>query len=206
MNTKKIYFSFYWLINRICCVLPIFFWLFLIFGFEEPKMALMTITAAMLHELGHIGYMFLFLRQKPSIRGVMNGMKLRSASSLSYDEEIGLYLSGAMVNLFLFVTFSFAAPILKVDSWTFALINLATAFSNLLPIEGYDGYGTLMAIIRKKHECQPIEKALSRLSSALIFIFCIISLYFIDRQSGGYWIFAVFFVSMIKCIKKALGE
>ena len=41
-------------------------------------------------------------KQKPNIRGVLNGMKLRSVSTLSYDEEIGLYLSGISVNLFLF--------------------------------------------------------------------------------------------------------
>lgn len=206
MNTKKVCSALFRMINKACAVLPVFFWMFLIFGFEEPDMAIMTIAAALLHELGHIGYIFLFFKQKPNIRGVLNGMKLRSVSTLSYDEEIGLYLSGISVNLFLFVILSFAASILAVDLWTFAIINLATALSNLLPIEGYDGYGALITMMQKKDNCREIEIALSRLSSALIFIFCIVSLYFIDRQSGGYWIFAVFFVSMIKCIRKGLNE
>ena len=85
-------------------------------------------------------------------------------------------------------------------------VNIFTALSNLLPIKGYDGYGALRAIIKKHELPNKFSSALSITSSSLVFAFCIFSLYLIDRYNGGYWIFGVFFVSMIKELKSELGD
>jgi Zn-dependent protease len=195
-----------WILNKICSILPAFFWLFLIFGFDEPSMAITTIVGALIHETGHIGYIILKKKLKPSIKGVISGFRIKAGTTLSYEEEIGVYLAGPISNLIAFVIFSFAALSLGEHFWVAAIINLATALSNLLPIEGYDGYGVLAAIINKHELGEVTMRHLSHLSSGLIFLFCILSLYFIDRQGGGYWIFMIFFISMVKCINKAIGE
>ncbi len=206
MNKKNRYRSLIWLLNRLCSVLPVFFWMFLIFGFEEPIMAIVTLCSALIHEAGHIGYIMVVRKLQPSIRGVLSGFRIRASVGLSYDEDIGTYLAGPAVNLVIFVLFSFLAISFGEICIVIALINLATALSNLLPIEGYDGYGALMAMIHKREAGDRAIRNLSHLSTGLIFLFCIFSLYLLDRQGGGYWIFAVFFISMIKCIKSGLGE
>ncbi len=209
MNSKKHRSGLVWLLNKICAILPMFFWLFLIFGFDEPAMALATIIAAIIHEGGHIGYIMIRRGLSPSIKGVISGFRIKANATLSYEDEIGLYLSGPAANLIMLVMLvplSFLAIPFGEPLRLLALINLATALSNLLPIDGYDGYGALAAVINKREAGDGPIRFLSLLSSALIFLFCILSLYFIDRQGGGYWIFLIFFVSMIKCIDKAIGE
>lgn len=206
MNTSKKYKGLIWVLNKASAILPAFFWLFLSFGFDEPSMAISTILAAIIHEAGHITYLISKKRIRPNIRGVLSGFRIKAATSLSYDEEIGVYLAGPVANLILFVVCSFLSLFFGKSLTFAAIINLATALSNLLPIDGYDGYHAMMTLIRKNELGDRMIYALSHISSALIFFFTILSLYFIDRQNGGYWIFLIFFASMIKCIRKSLGE
>ena len=192
--------------NKTFVVLPMFFWLFLIFGFDEPSVALWTIIAAAIHESGHIIYIISKKKLRLNIRGVLSGFRIKTTASLSYDEEIEMYLSGPLVNLIFFVLFSILSVFFGENLNFAAIINLATALSNLLPIDGYDGYHALMTLIQKHDLGDRLINALSRISSAIIFLFAVFSLYFIDRQNGGYWIFLIFFSSMIKCIRKSVGE
>ncbi|MBR3875483.1 MAG: hypothetical protein IKJ25_01750 [Clostridia bacterium] len=185
-------------------VLPAFFWTFLIFGFEEPYMALLSIIAAIIHEGGHI-LSILLRRGKPMLRGVLSGFRIKSGGVITYAEEMLTYLAGPLANLAAFVIFSLLS--LSCGEWAAmaSVINLITALSNLLPIDGYDGYGILRTFLHMRESGERALRIVERISSALIFILCIFSLYLIDRMGGGYWIFAVFFASMIKCIKNELG-
>lgn len=185
-------------------VLPAFFWAFLIFGFEEPYMALLSIIAAIIHEGGHI-LSILLRRGKPMLRGVLSGFRIKSGGVITYAEEMLTYLAGPLANLAAFVIFSLLS--LSCGEWAAmaSVINLITALSNLLPIDGYDGYGILRTFLYMRESGKRALRIVERISSALIFILCIFSLYLIDRMGGGYWIFAVFFVSMIKCIRNELG-
>lgn len=194
------------ILNKLCSILPAFFWLFLIFGFDEPLMAVMTIISAIIHETGHIGYILIKKRIKPSIRGVISGFRIKTTATFSYEEEMGMYLSGPAFNLAAFVLLSFLAIPFGSSLALCAIINLATALSNLLPIDGYDGYGALAAAINIKNVRDESIGRLYLISSALTVILCIISLYFIDRQGEGYWIFIIFFISMIKCINKSISH
>ena len=203
-NNKS--FGILWIIKKANSVLPVFFFAFLIFGFEEPLMATVTILSALAHEMGHICYIIYSKRNSLNMRTVLSGFRIRTDEKLSYHQMIFTYLWGPALNIIIFV----AAALLSVYWGEFfalvSIINLATALSNLLPIEGYDGYGILYSIIQKREMGEKWLLGLYRLSASLIFIFCIFSLYLIGRQGGGYWIFAIFFISMLKCIKSDLGE
>ena len=184
----------------------VIFWLTIIFGFEEPAMAVATIFAAVIHELGHILYLWRTTGEG-NIRGVLSGFRIKPGSELSYGQEFLLYLSGPAVNLLaaflLWLPSRFGAPTQAEG----IIANLITAMSNLLPIEGYDGYGALRAIIRAfDKDTMVFEKALRSFSCVLIFILCIFSLYLIDRFGGGYWIFAIFFASMMKKMSRGLPK
>ena len=178
-------------------ILPIFFWILIIFGFDEPYFAILTILSALIHEGGHIAFLWLRGSGFRSIRGVVYGIKIKKALSLSYDDEILLYFSGPAANL-LVATIS-ASLSLRVGEYVleFAAVNFATAVSNLLPIRSYDGYGMLDSMI-KKHELPYVFSLVLRMSSFVLILFlCFVSLYLIDRHGQGYWIFAVFFISLL---------
>lgn len=186
--------------------LPAFFWILLIFAFEEPWIGAMTLISALIHECGHLCYLWLFAKGRHRLRAVENGLRIRSFGSLSYREERMTYLSGPLANLFIFLICILIRK--EGDEYLlgFSIINLATALSNLMPIEGYDGYGVLRTLIEERERNHAYLRGLDALSTALIFILCIFSLYLIDRYGGGYWLFAVFFVSMIKRFDKNISR
>lgn len=194
------------LINKIGVILPVFFWTFLVFGFEEPIMGVVTIGSALIHEVGHIFCILASRVCDARLKGVVSGFRIKTGSCLSYDEEIAIYLGGPAANFIIFIFFSLLSIFFGEVCALISIINLATALSNLLPIEGYDGYGIIKAIINKRESNSVAMQALSTVSSSSVFILCIFSLYLIDRQGGGYWIFGIFFISMIKHIKLGLGE
>lgn len=191
------------ILNRLLSILPAFFWIFLIFGFEDAYIALLSIGAAAVHEMGHILCIFI-KRGRLNLRSVVSGLRIRKTQTASYRHEMITYLCGPLVNLIIFVICSLIAPLIGGIMWDIAMINLATAISNLLPIEGYDGYGILRCMLLSHERSEQYVGILKRLSSSLTFLFCVFSLYLIDRMGGGYWIFGVFFISTIKCIKDDL--
>ncbi len=169
-------------------------------------MAFSTIFAALIHELGHIMYL-VFSSGDVKLRGVLSGFRIRSQKELSYRQEFFLYISGPFVNLALAALLWIASDVMGRSLAEGIIANLITALSNLLPIEGYDGYGALRSVIRSLDgETMVFEGALRSLSFLLIFIFCIFSLYLIDRFGGGYWIFAIFFLSMVKKMSERLPK
>ena len=206
MNKKRLLTSITAISERVCRILPVFFWLFLIFGFEEPLMAIITLFSALLHECGHIGYILLKKEIPLNLKGVISGFRIKNSPRLSYREEMCLYLSGPAVNLGIFVIASLLARLFGKICPLIATINLATALSNLAPIEGYDGYGAILAYLREREVGETAEAALRCLSTALIFLLTLLSLYFIDRFGGGYWIFVLFFISTLRRVDRGLVE
>jgi Zn-dependent protease len=107
-------------------------------------------------------------------------------------------IGGPLINVIIFV---FLIP-LRNNAYIseFALINLLTALSNLLPIEGYDGYKILNCILHLL-EIPAGENVLSWTSFLSCVILCFISLFLIMKIDYGYWIYFVFLVVIFKKIK-----
>ena len=181
--------------------LPLVFWMLLIFGFDEPYVAVLTIVSALLHELGHVLVLALFKNKTsgvpiPDISGFRIGV-----SGLSYKEELLSALAGPLVNLFFGLV-----PLLLFKSeyvHTFAWLNVMTAISNLLPIKGYDGYRSVLCILSMfTNDRARGEAILSSLSFLFSSIMCFLSLYLMLRIGEGYWIFVVFFSLIISEMAK----
>ena len=191
-------------LRSFLCVLPAFFWLFLGFGMEEPSMALATVLSAIIHEIGHIAYIFFVRRLLPCIRGDLSGFRIKSDTKSSHREKIMSYVAGPLANLFTCIIFLLISANAEDFAMFFATVNAATAISNLLPIIGYDGYGMLYTIIEAKSNNATPLRLLFLTSMAFSFGFRIISLYLIDRYGGGYWIFGIFIVMAIKHLSEEL--
>lgn len=182
----------------------VLFWLLIIFAFADPGEGLMTVLSAVIHESGHCLYTLLYLKAPALPRGALSGLRIKKTGVLSYGEEIMLYLSGPLANLafcililpFFAVSYHFARDLI--------VINLFTMLSNLLPVEGYDGYGAIMAVAGRFGIEDRVVGVLRRISFFFTLLMLLISLYLMYYLNGGYWIFAVFSVSALSFIKKTL--
>lgn len=192
------------LLSFILAFLPTLFWGSLILGFEGGYMAFTTVICAVIHEAGHLLYLALFTSTNHNIKSVVFGLKIKAVRLLSYKDELFLYLFGPLSNLIFGTLFLLFSTRVGEYFYSLAIINFATAISNLLPIEGYDGYG-ILRVLCERHFHGTLLNVLSGISTMLIFLLCLFSIYLIDRYGGGYWIFAVFFVQMIKHFQKSIN-
>ena len=170
------------------------FWILMTFGFDKPYIAVLTFCAAMLHELGHILASVLTKVGTGGINGKLNGLRIKIPHTANYPKSLLIILAGPLTNVLV------ALPLLLIGDndyiRMFGLINLLTALSNLLPVEGYDGY-RLLCELGSSAGIFKINTVMKRLSFSLIIAITLLSLYLLLRLGVGYWLFAVFFTSMI---------
>ena len=180
--------------------LPCIFWILIIFGFDAPYIAVMTILAAGIHELGHISAMLLFKNLSPIPSGHLSGFRIKNISSSSYLTELTVLAAGPLMNL---ATYLILLPFSCTGGYLylFSIINAATGLSNLLPAEGYDGYGILKELLEWHGRSTLI---LDRISFMISVFFTFFSLYMIGRYGTGYWIFCVFFLSLLLKMNKMI--
>ena len=177
-------------------VLPIIFWVSIIFGFDTPCIAILTIICALIHECGHYFTILCFSKSAGALRGHSSGFRIKQRKALPYGKEIAVLLAGPTLNIICFVICLLFSDHLFGYLRLFGYVSLATGISNLLPVEGYDGYGALNELFRSL-ERDDLSRSLETFS--FVFSVCLIflSLYLIDRFSEGYWIFGLFFVTVV---------
>lgn len=189
-------------IRLILKILPLAFWIILIFAFDKPYIAILTVICALLHELGHI-LAFMFFSRNYRLFSVTSGFRLASNERLSYKEELFIALSGPLINIILFLL---ASPFVLFHcseyARIFGLINLFTAISNLIPIEGYDGYRVAECFINQYSSLRISNSLLRSVSFLFSAILCLTALYLIRSFDGGYWIFFIFLASLLKAISR----
>ena len=182
-------------------VLSGLFWILLIFGFEDVASAVMTLAAALLHELGHCSALFILGAGGAPPRARLHGFGILTRRILSYREELFAASAGPLANL---LVAAILAPLWRSDEvLLFIFFNLLTAVSNLLPIKGYDGYRIIcsaLSLIGRETAILFIDALSFGLASAAVLTsLCVI--YFFD---AGYWIFFVFFIFLLKEAKISL--
>ena len=153
-------------------ILSGFFWLLLLFGFDDGITAALTVAAALFHELGHVAALFIIGAggRLPAAR--LRGLALVPSRILSYKEEALVASAGPLANLMLAALLSFLPPF--GQSRLFLFINLLTALSNLLPVKGYDGYRAISSLLLPaRRTSSGFEAATSiylRNSSAVVYL------------------------------------
>ena len=183
-------------------ILPVLFWIAVMLTFDTPSVAVLTVIAALIHEGGHITAAFIIGCGDISLpQAALTGLRIRPSRLLSYKEEAVIALSGPLVNLLAFLallTFYRASAYL----FTFGVINLLTAISNLLPIRGYDGYRVVNGILLAHTDVESAGRITGAISSLLCGALVFISLFLMLKIGEGYWIFAIFFSIMLRDITK----
>lgn len=188
-------------VSLLQSILTVAFWGLLIFGFDRTYIAFLTLISAIIHEIGHLLVLrILGIRAFRYPRGVINGLRIKKTTHLSYRDEALVSLGGPLINLALgiFLMLPFNSEYLT----TFGALNVMTAISNLLPIEGYDGHKILSAILLSRSNGIKHERALITLSLVFSAILTFFSLFLILSLGEGFWIFAIFFYSFLASLYK----
>lgn len=181
--------------SRIQGLLAMILWVLLIYGFDEPYTAGLTIIAALVHEGGH--FLFLTFKSGHSFKAVgrLSGPRILRSASLSYIDDILLYTSGSLFNiLFALLLLPFSQE--ENHFGVLITINLITAFSNLLPLAGHDGYGIITTLLRMHSAPTLAYTVLKAVSVTLSALGCFLALFLLLKIGEGYWLFAVFCFSL----------
>ena len=134
---------------RVRVTFNFFLSLLVIFISNSLPYAMIFLSAATVHEVGHIVFLKLNKIKKPVLSlGLLGGCITADMSRLSYGREMAVYLGGAAFNLFACAV-SFAAMRLANGEYLmfFFFANLFYAALNLLPISGLDGGRALECLL-----------------------------------------------------------
>lgn len=181
--------------------LPLLFWASVMFGFDAPYIALLTIISAIIHEAGHVGAMLYLSREVEMPTARLVGFKIKKRLLDSYKNEVLILLSGPMANLITGLVILAISYGRSEYLMLFGVINILCGVSNLLPLEGYDGFNILSWIFESKGKYSYI-RLLRALSFFISILLTFVSLYFVYILNVGYWLFLVFFVTMMNNIAK----
>lgn len=182
-------------------ILPIIFWMSLIFGFDTTYIAMLTVISALIHELGHGIAISVLNRRGASIRGHASGFRIRQEEMMSYPKEIAVLLGGPLVNILIFLLTLPFGNAMSGYVRILGYVNLATGVSNLLPFEGYDGYGALCMLLCQR-DAEHLVKRLEIFSFILSILVTFAALHLIDAFGEGYWIFGLFFFTVLSKLAK----
>ncbi len=205
MHNNKFFRCLLQFLKGITYILPALFWVLVIYGFDIPCVAGITILSALIHECGHIAYIFLMSREKIQLYTVLSGFRIKKTKSSSYLYDLHLYAFGPLANFI-----AAAVALLCFESFTymklFAYINIATALSNLLPVNGYDGYGIVYSCVHFYNKDSKLVPILNRISFAVIAVFTLLALYMLSRIGNGYWLAGLFIILLIKEVARSIQK
>lgn len=184
--------------------LPMLFWILIMLAFDSPLVTVSTLLAALIHECGHVAVSGIIQKGRFSLpHAVLTGLRLSPTRLLSYREELLLALGGPLINILVFIlllpSFRYGSDYLSL----FALLNLLTALTNLIPISGYDGYRIIRSAVCPRLGDEKCEKIMSILSILFSEAAVFFSLFIIMKIGEGYWIFTVFFAVLLKEVLKS---
>ena len=205
MHFNKFNRTFLHFCDQISSFLPLLFWILLIYGFADSESASVTILAAVIHELGHELYAFLNRGKTFRLRGTLSGFRIKKSSHASYLFDAGLYAAGPVANL-ISAALVMAFPLHPTYKSLFITIGLATAASNLFPIEGYDGYGVISSLIKHFGKEERLLPVLQNTSFVFLILITWFSLYIVGKIGDSFWMAGLFLISLIGEVSKRMNR
>lgn len=193
-------------------ILSLVFTVSVLYGFDEVCVVHLTLISTVVHELGHISCALLLGCGGGLPRSVIGGFRIRLRKTVSYGEELAVLAAGPGANIALAVIVIIFGGWRSEYARTLAVISLSTALSNLLPLDGFDGYRIIRLLLEmhatdeggEKKRRQPIlpglaaaERAMDAISLLCCALLTFASLYLMLRFDGGYWFFAMFFALLL---------
>ena len=165
--------------------------------------ALIPLSVAIIHELGHVICAKARRVRLESLDIGIFGARINLDHAIySYNDEIAVCIGGPAINL---ISADVAAIILHTfdiysnGAYFFIFASLSLAILNLLPIKSFDGGRILFAILAKHLSLERAEQILAVSSFISLFLLWAFSLYLLLRTSASLSLF-IFSVSVFATI------
>lgn len=171
------------------------FWCCLLFALDRAYLAVLTLLALLWHEVFHM-LALLHLSRSARMRSRLNGLRLLPSGILSYREERFVAAAGPLGGLLGALLCLPLYPLAPDYLPDFALCHLLTSLSNLLPIEGYDGYRILKSTLLL-HEARSASTVTNAVSFALSALLALLSLFLLGLIGEGLWPTVTFLFALI---------
>lgn len=152
---------------------------------DRGGIALMTLTAAILHEIGHVAAAAMMRIPLGELRFDFLGARLNvSGRVLSYGEEWLLCAAGPLTSLLLAVLVS---PLWSVSGYavTFSCASLILGGLNLLPIRTFDGGRMLESALSACLSARTAQRVMHICTFFFLFLIWAVSVYFLLRANDG---------------------
>lgn len=168
---------------------------------DKTGLALPTLFAVSLHEIGHLLAMWIVGTPPKSIRLIPASVQITRSISSRYKNDIIVALSGPLVNFALFLTLYINYLIFgNKGILYYSLINLIVGLFNLLPVTGLDGGTVLFSVIAKKRDINKAMLTLRIISLCLgaVCLFLAITLTLRGKLNVSVYIISVYlFLSVL---------
>lgn len=168
---------------------------------DKTGLALPTLFAVSLHEIGHLLAMWIVGTPPKSIRLIPASVQITRSISSRYKNDIIVALSGPLVNFALFLTLYINYLIFGNEGILYySLINLIVGLFNLLPVTGLDGGTVLFSVIAKKRDINRAMLTLRIISLCLgaVCLFLAITLTLRGKLNVSVYIISVYlFLSVL---------
>ena len=154
--------------------------------FFEEEIVLLSVLSSLCHECGHFFIMRLFGEKIERVVFGAFGVRIEKIafSGISYKKEIAVALGGIVVNIILFIVSTIFYSIFHLQSvLIFAIINIAIAMMNSLPLKSLDMGKAIKYLLMSKFS----EEKVSRITESISLIFFLLFL-----------VFTVFYCAFIK--------
>ena len=179
-------------------LLRLCFWTVLLFALDRPYLAVMTLLCLIWHEGFHI---LALARENATARLMprLGGLRLYPKKTLSYESERRIAAAGPIGSFIGAGLCLLLSPLSRAYFFEFALCHLLTSLSNLLPIEGYDGYRILKTTAALR-ESDRAHALLPRLSFFLTGALALVSLSVFGILGEGLWPAGTFLFTLLLAI------
>lgn len=177
-------------------LLTMIFLVSILYGFDSAAVVHLTLIASFVHECGHILAAKLTRCGTSLPSGRLLGLRIKVDKHASYKQQLAVLLGGPLANilasLLSFLVFGIHSEYMRL----FSVLNMTTALSNLMPLDGFDGYRLLM-LAAESHNSEALLRITDQVSYVFSAAATVISLYFLYRLDSGYWFFILFFTLFI---------
>ncbi len=172
----------------------------------SEDMVILCLLSSMLHEIGHLFFMYIFHQKVESVTFGAFGVRIQRHidSALSYKKEAVIALGGILIN-FLIAIFSYLYYYLWRSDFALklAIVNIIIAVFNTVPIEVLDMgrfIRYVLLIFAEENLCDRILKIISVIFVNILAILCVCYSLFIGINIS--FIAVTLYLYIITLIKK----
>ncbi|MBW7574016.1 metalloprotease [Caproiciproducens faecalis] len=160
------------------------------FLFDRSGMAILGVTSASIHELGHLAVMVAFGAVPSQIRFTPFGIDMIKSAGInrSYWQDAIISVAGPGTNLAAALICTLAD---ERYFHFFILANLVLAGFNLLPVEPLDGGQALYSILCIRMNSTSAARVVSITSFAVLTPLAVVGFLFLFRANGNFYLFTV---------------